>query len=62
MNRHDFTSGNRIEWASRLSSGHTETAGTSVISLIAGDLPCPWCGEATNETDVSCRGCGRNFG
>lgn len=62
MNRYDFAPGNRIEWATRLSARHTETAGTAVISLIAADLPCPWCGEATSEADASCRGCGRNFG
>ena len=34
----------------------------AVIDVFAGDLPCPWCGEATSEADASCRGCGRNFG
>lgn len=26
------------------------------------DLPCPWCGKATAETDDRCPGCGRKFG
>lgn len=34
----------------------------TVIGLIGDDLPCPWCGEATSETDHSCHSCGRRFG
>jgi uncharacterized Zn-finger protein len=26
------------------------------------DLPCPWCGKSTRETDERCPGCGRKFG
>ena len=26
------------------------------------DLPCPWCGAATRETDPRCPGCGHRFG
>lgn len=26
------------------------------------DLPCPWCLASTDETDTSCRSCGRAFG
>lgn len=33
-----------------------------VIEVFAGDLPCPWCGEATAEADAACGGCGRKFG
>jgi predicted RNA-binding Zn-ribbon protein involved in translation (DUF1610 family) len=35
---------------------------STVIGLIGEDLPCPWCGEATQVADASCRGCGRRFG
>ncbi|MDX1448745.1 MAG: hypothetical protein R3246_06730 [Acidimicrobiia bacterium] len=34
----------------------------AVIGLIGDDLPCPWCGQATAETDDHCAGCGRRFG
>lgn len=26
------------------------------------DLPCPWCRNATSESDVECRTCGQAFG
>ncbi|MFP3913875.1 MAG: hypothetical protein ACLFWM_03300 [Actinomycetota bacterium] len=27
-----------------------------------GDLPCPWCGTGTRETDDRCPGCRQRFG
>jgi hypothetical protein len=59
MQRHDLRTESPVLYAHDLGSvdGHP-----TVIGLISDDLPCPWCGEATSETDHSCHGCGRRFG
>ena len=37
-------------------------AGERFERVIAADLPCPWCGAATTETDATCPSCGQRFG
>lgn len=60
MNRNDFVE--RIPAPSVRVQSPLHLVGVSVVGVIADDLPCPWCGEATHEADDSCRGCGRHFG
>jgi predicted RNA-binding Zn-ribbon protein involved in translation (DUF1610 family) len=54
MNRQDLSPTDRFDEHRR--------GGVAVIDLTADDLPCPWCGEATDVADTLCRGCGRRFG
>ena len=53
MNTHEF---------SNVDVRDPHAFGFTVIELMADDLPCPWCGQATHETDATCKGCGRRFG
>ena len=62
MNPIDFNGATRNAETWRRAEDRTRFGGIAVIDVFAGDLPCPWCGEATSEADASCRGCGRNFG
>jgi hypothetical protein len=62
MNPIDFIGATRSAGTRRRAEDQTRPGDLAVIDVFAGDLPCPWCGEATSEADASCHGCGRNFG
>ncbi|HSJ27655.1 MAG TPA: hypothetical protein VLB67_05545 [Acidimicrobiia bacterium] len=55
MNRQDMSPSDHL-------LDYRRAGGLAVIDLTADDLPCPWCGEATDVADTLCRGCGRRFG
>lgn len=48
--------------ARRRPRNHFHVHGTSPHQVVGPDLPCPWCGGPTTESDRSCFSCGQNFG